>query len=170
MSPIQTRDAILTELLEKAKRKPTGWKATVGRHPMQQSQDYYVYHPQVGLYIIKEFEKNPYVRKGVGSKISRRIDDDIEDLFLHNKGNFGIIQGDMVKILHHLQQGYQPNELLQAAVDGRDLGIRIPLRGHASAEKPVFTKVHQALYEKRKKLDSAFDDVLAEEQIHTPYG
>ena len=97
------------------------------------------------------------------------IDDDIEEMFVHNKGKFGIIQGDMGKILHHLKQGYHPNDLMKAAVDGKDLGIRIPLQGNASAEKPLFTKVHQALSTKRKKLDEAFDEVLTDEQVHTSY-
>ena len=169
MASIQTRDAILEELLQKAKRKPTGWKAAMGVNPLQHSQDYYVFHPNIGLYVIKEFEKNPFVRQGVGSKVSRRIDDDIEDIFVHNKGKFGIVQGDMKKVLHHLERGHKPTELFQAAMDGKDMGIRIPLRGNATSEKPVFSKIHEAMGEKRKKLDAAYDELITEEQVNASY-
>ena len=97
------------------------------------------------------------------------FDDDIEDIFVHNKGKFGIVQGDMKKVLHHLERGHKPTELFQAAMDGKDMGIRIPLRGNATSEKPVFSKIHEAMGEKRKKLDAAYDELITEEQVDASY-
>lgn len=76
---IKSRNAILTDIIRDGKQHPNGWSATFGNDPESFSHDCYMFHPSVGIYLIKEYDKNPYEVKGVGSKIARHIDDDIVD-------------------------------------------------------------------------------------------
>lgn len=170
MSSIKQRDHLLQDLIKEAKTYPKGWKATIGTDPFHHSQDYYVYHPRVGLYALKEFEKNPYRREGVGGKIARKLDDDIDDMLAQSKGKFGIIQGDFPLILKHLKQGHSPHHILQQGLQGHDMGIRVPLQGHASTDASTFTTLRQAMKEKQKKLDTSFQDLLDKDGMTSSYG
>lgn len=64
----------------------TNWRAIAGQRENGIGEDLYLAHPGVGVYHLKTYAKNPFDVKGVGSKIARSIDDDIEPLF-PDKGN-----------------------------------------------------------------------------------
>jgi len=169
MASIKPRQQILQDLIDEAKRQPDGWKATIGTHPQHHSQDYYVYHPKRGLYVLKEFDKNPFTQKGIGCKVARRLDDDIDDVLAQSKGNFGIIQGELSRILHHMKQGYSPKHILEEGLQGGDMGIRIPLKGSASTDTSTFTTVRKALSSKQSKLDEQFEQLLDEDGLTNSY-
>ena len=79
------------------------------------SRDYYIFNPNISIYLLKEYEKNPFEIKGLGGKIARNIDDDIEAEILKNAGDFGIIQGDFQKIIKNLDKGIKPEKIYDAA-------------------------------------------------------
>jgi hypothetical protein len=130
---IKNRNEVLNDIIRDGKKHPTGWNAVFGRDLKRMSHDYYLFNPDIGIYLLKEYQKNPFQIKGVGGKIARHIDDDIESNITKNMGNFGIIQGDIRKILKNLEKGMHPKKILDAAIKGKkDLGINVPVRGIAS--------------------------------------
>jgi hypothetical protein len=124
---IQTREEILQDIIRKGKNAPKGWQATYRYDPQLHATEYNILHPAVGLYQIKEWQKNPYETQGVGTKIARRIDENLIDT---PRGNFGVIKYNPRKILEYATQGKPLQFLLEDALSGiKQKGIEIALSG-----------------------------------------
>ena len=168
---IKTRTEILNDVIHDGKKHPKGWKAVIGQDVKLLSNDYYIFHPQIGIYLLKEYHKNPFEIKGIGSKIARRIDDDIEEQIKKHNSSFGILQGDFRKILKNLERGITPESILNAAFKGKkDLGIQIPVKGRASSSENVFSDIKNELSTKQKKLDNKFEKIASDEGLYDSYG
>ena len=167
---IKNRNEVLTDIIRDGKKHPKGWNAVFGKDNQRMSNDYYLFNPNTGIYLLKEYQKNPYQVKGVGGKIARHIDEDIEENVIKNSGDFGIIQGDLRRIIANLQKGVQPQKILDAAVRGKkNLGISIPIRGHASKSESAFKNIHNNYSKKQKKLDSKFEEIANEDGLYRSY-
>jgi hypothetical protein len=166
---IKDRNNILTDIIKDADHHPNNWTAVFGKDYYHLSSDYYLFHPNVGLYLIKEYNKNPYVQRGVGGKIARYVDEDFEKTIKKFSGNFGIIQGDIHKITSHLQKGLHPNRIIEAAIKGKDLGLRIPVQGKASSSNESFSSLKDQYKPSRKKIDSAFQKMAKKDGIYQAY-
>jgi len=57
---------------------PDGWRAIAGQRRGGVGEDLYLGHPGAGVYHLKTYAKNPYDVRGVGTKVARKIDDDID--------------------------------------------------------------------------------------------
>jgi hypothetical protein len=166
---IKSRNAILTDIIRDGKQHPKGWSATFGSDPESFSHDCYMFHPSVGIYLVKEYNKNPYEVKGVGSKIARRIDDDIIDRLTNQSGDFGILQGNLQKILENIDKGIPPRKILEGAIQGKDLGLKIPVRGHASTSRETYEYLESTFSPKQKKLTSTFEKMVADDGLYASY-
>lgn len=60
---------------------PTGWRAVAGDRSSGVGEDMYLAHPGAGVFFLKTYAKNPYELRGVGSRVARKVDDDLESLF-----------------------------------------------------------------------------------------
>ena len=147
---IKSRDGILNDMLKDSKKYPKGWIATFGKDPLHFSNDYYVFNPNVGVYLLKEYQKNPFQIKGIGSKIARHLDEDIKDNIHKKTGDFGIIQGDIKKIIKNIDRGITPQKIFEEGLKGNDYGIKMPLRGKASTSKDSFSYIKEAFSSKQK--------------------
>ena len=166
---IKPRNDILRDIIRDAKKYPKGWNATFGHDTNLFSHDCYIFHPDIGIYLLKEYNKNPFEVKGMGSKLARRIDEDIEDQITKKSGDFGIIQGDIQKILRNINKGIPPQQILNSAINGEDLGITIPVQGKASTSKDTFHSIKNAFYSHQKKLDTYFEKMASEDGIYKSY-
>ena len=166
---IKSRHEILSDIIKDSDSHNKNWKAVFGKDPHLLSQDYYLFHEEVGMYLLKEYEQNPYVQKGIGGKIIRHVDEDLEQSIKKFSGDFGIIQGDIHKIAAHLQQGKKPHDIIDAAVKGIDLGLKIPLRGKASHTHDSFTTIRDQVKPKRKKIDEAFEKMAKKDGFYQSY-
>jgi hypothetical protein len=59
---------------------PEGWRALGGRRARGVGEDLYLGHPGVGVFHLKTYAKNPYDVKGVGARVARRVDGDLDPL------------------------------------------------------------------------------------------
>lgn len=166
---IKTRREILSDVIHEANEFPTDWKAVFGRDIKRLSTDYYLFHPDVGLYLLKEYEKNPLERLGVGSKIARYVDDDIRKTISTLEDNFGIIQGDFSKIFRSIQQGIHPTEIVHAAFRGKDLGLSIPLRGGVTSQTDTYLSLRSFKEKSQKKIDEQFEKLASENKVYNSY-
>ncbi|MBU0496587.1 MAG: hypothetical protein KKC68_06540 [Candidatus Thermoplasmatota archaeon] len=166
---IKSRHQILTDIITDAKKHSSGWKAAIGSDPHIHSKDYYIFHPHVGCYMIKEFEKNPFHRIGVGGKIARHIDEDIHQSISETSGDFGIIQGDMKKLIQSIQQGYDPSQILHEALQGNDRGLSVPVKGKAETHQESFSYLRDCFREKQKPLDRKLEKLLTNEGAYISY-
>jgi hypothetical protein len=65
---------------------PDGWRAIGGDRAGGPGEDLYLGHPRVGVYHLKTYAKNPFAVQGVGTRVARRLDDEIGS-YLPEKGS-----------------------------------------------------------------------------------
>ena len=99
------------------------------------------------------------------------MDENIEAEVSKYAGDFGIIQGDYRKVLKNLRKGIEPQKILDAAIKGKkDLGLNMPVRGHASSSKNVFDDIHNNFSTKQKKLEKKFEEMATDDGLYNSYG
>ena len=57
------------------------WRAVAGDRRGGPGEDMFLGHPSVGVFQLKTFAKNPYEVQGVGSRVARKVDEDLDPLF-----------------------------------------------------------------------------------------
>ncbi|RDZ44131.1 hypothetical protein C5B91_11400 [Haloferax sp. Atlit-10N] len=81
---------ILSEVVEDGRgRDPDAWRAVAGTRRRSLGEDLFLAHPNAGVYQLKTYAKNPYEVRGVGARVARRIDDDLDPLFPRRRGDDG---------------------------------------------------------------------------------
>ncbi|WP_299236803.1 hypothetical protein [Natronomonas sp.] len=85
---------VLEDVVE-SDAEPSGWRAVAGDRRGGVGEDLFVGHPTVGVFQLKTFAKNPFEVQGVGSRVARRIDDELEPIFPaeDEAGRFGVNRG-----------------------------------------------------------------------------
>lgn len=166
---IRQRNEILRDIIQDGKKHPKGWNAAFGTNPSSFSHDCYIFHPNIGIYLLKEYNKNPFEVKGIGSMLARRIDEDIEEQIRKKSGDFGIIQGDIHRILTNINRGIPPEKILTSAIQGDDLGLTIPVRGRASTSETTFHTLKNTFSRQQKKLETCFEKMVSEDGLYTSY-
>jgi len=84
-------DDILSDVVE-SDADPAGWRAVGGDRANGIGEDLYIAHPGVGAFQIKTYAKNPLEVQGVGTRVARRVDDELDPLFPDedSRGLFGV--------------------------------------------------------------------------------
>lgn len=59
---------------------PEGWRAIAGQRATGVGEDFYLGHPDSGVFHLKTYAKNPTELRGVGTQVARKIDDEIDPL------------------------------------------------------------------------------------------
>jgi len=167
---IKSRNDILNDVIKSGKKNPTGWNAVFGNDNKNLSRDCYIFHPKTGIFLIKEYNKNPYHIKGVGGKIARQVDEQIVNDISKPTSDFGILQGDLNKIIKNLNDGIKPDKMLKSAVKGKnEYGLSLPVRGNASNKKKSFDNIRNELETKQKKIDKKFKEIAEKDKIYDSY-
>ena len=167
---IKNRNHILNDIIKDGKKHPKGWNAVLGTDDKRLSRDYYLFHPKVGIYLLKEYNKNPFEIKGIGGKIGRHIDDDIESRIQKHKEDFGIVQGDFQKILKNLEKGIKPQTIFESALKGKkDMGLKMPVKGKATSSRKIFDDIKLNTSKKQEKIDSKFEKEAHDDGLYKGY-
>ena len=58
---IKTRNEILNDVIRDGKKHPKDWKAVFGKDNKSLSKDYYIFNPNIGIYLLKEYDKKNLV-------------------------------------------------------------------------------------------------------------
>jgi len=70
---------------------PGGWRAVAGDRAGGPGEDMFLGHPDSGLFQLKTYAKNPFEVRGVGSRVARQVDDEIDPLLPDKPGGrFGV--------------------------------------------------------------------------------
>ncbi|MFW6121492.1 MAG: hypothetical protein ACOC80_11415 [Petrotogales bacterium] len=166
----KSRREILNDIIRDSKKFPKGWKAAFGKDNKLFSNDCYIFNPNIGIYVLKEYQKNPFHVAGIGTKIARHIDEDIEEKINRNSGSFGVIQGNIHKIIKNIDKGIHPQKIFEEGIKGNDLGITMPIKGKASTSENIFAHLKQTFTSKQKKLDEKFEKMATEDGLYSSYG
>ncbi|MFB6079403.1 MAG: hypothetical protein ABEJ81_00125 [Haloferacaceae archaeon] len=80
--------AILEDVTESS-ADPDGWRAIGGRRAAGVGEDLYLGHPAVGVYHLKTYARNPFEVEGVGTRVARKVDGDLDPLLPDADGEDG---------------------------------------------------------------------------------
>ena len=166
---IKSRNQILNDVIRDAKKYPIGWKAVIGKDETRFSNDYYIFNEKSGIYLLKEYQKNPFEIRGVGGKIARYVDENVENEISKYATDFGIVKSNLLKITKNLKRGVSFEKILNAAVAGRDMGVSMPMRGFASSSKNSYKNIRNEFLNKQKKIDTNFEKIVTEDGLYNSY-
>lgn len=85
---------VLEDIVD-AKADPGDWHAVIGNRVQGIGEDLFLGHPRAGVFQLKTYAKNPYEVQGVGTRVARRLDDDLEPHFpdTNTPARFGLKRG-----------------------------------------------------------------------------
>ncbi|MFO7833686.1 MAG: hypothetical protein R6V31_06435 [Halohasta sp.] len=70
---------ILADVID-GDRDPEGWRAVAGQRQRGVGEDMYLGHPAAGVFHLKTYAKTPYELQGVGTRVARKVDEDLDPL------------------------------------------------------------------------------------------
>ncbi|MFW9778876.1 MAG: hypothetical protein ACFFE8_08480 [Candidatus Heimdallarchaeota archaeon] len=150
---------ILKEILREGKKTPGEWKALAAPTPDRSGSDLLIFHPTLGpTYQIRAYEKNPLNIQGLGTKLSRDVDERFLQLLEDRKtgGNLGIINLNFRELQNTMMEGIPFERIFLKALQGeKNRGMDfLNLGGHTLAQSPIpiLTKAQERLDSKYKRL------------------
>lgn len=174
---IRDWDDILRDVVE-SDVDPDGWRAVGGDRRAGIGEDLYLAHPGVGAFQLKTYAKNPFEVDGVGARVARRVDDDVEPLFPSegSSGIFGVQQPvedeetaeQRVKRVQsvvetHADAPTTPQALFEDIMDALESPAYGPMEfDHHDRPEPV-DELTELFEEAEELLDAEFEDVIDED-------
>jgi len=156
---------------------PGGWRAIGGDRAGGIGEDMYLGHPSAGVYQLKTYAKNPMTVQGVGTKVARKVDDDIDPLFPEQgTGVFGVQQSpedeeearekarDLEAVVGtHADAPTTPRALIEDMLDAMDSPAYGPMEfGHHDRPERM-AELSETFEEAESLLDAEFEDVIDED-------
>jgi hypothetical protein len=85
---------IVAEVVEED-ADPDDWRAVGGDRSTGVGEDMFLGHPAAGVFQLKTYAKNPFEVQGVGTRVARKVDEDLDPLFPERDadGRFAVQQG-----------------------------------------------------------------------------
>lgn len=166
---------ILEEVIEND-TEPDQWRAVGGDRASGIGEDLYLGHPSVGVFHLKTYAKNPYQVQGVGTRVARRIDEDIDPLFPdEHSGRFGVRtppadETDAKDQVNHVQEVIQahsdapttPDALFEDLMDALESPAYGPMEYDLTDRPEALSDLTDTFEEAEALLDSELDDLIDE--------
>ena len=162
-----------------ASADPDGWRAIAGQRSDGVGEDLYLGHPGVGVYHLKTYAKNPYDVRGVGAKVARKIDDDI-DPHLPNeelRRRFAVQSPpenedeaestarrleETIKV--HAEAPTTPDDLFRDVMDALDSPAYGPMEYELSDRPDDLESLSETFDEAERLLASELDDLIERDE------
>ncbi len=177
---MQVRDwqDILADVVE-SDADPAGWRAVGGDRSGGIGEDLFIGHPEAGVFQLKTYARNPFQVEGVGSRVARRIDEDIDPLFPTGDagpGLFGVQQpvadeseaetkakrvGAVVET--HADAPTSPQAFFQDVMDALDSPAYGPMDFDQRGRPDRLDELSGTFEEAESLLDAEFEDVIDED-------
>ncbi len=175
---IRDWDDILRDVVE-SNVDPDGWRAVGGDRRSGIGEDLYLAHPGVGTYQLKTYTKNPYEVQGVGARVARRVDEDIDPLFPTEEtgsGLFGVQQpaddeddaSERVKRLEsvvkaHADAPTTPQALFEDIMDALESPAYGPMEFDHHDRPETMDELTETFEEAEELLDTEFEELIDED-------
>jgi len=158
---------------------PDGWRAVGGDRAHGIGEDLYIGHPGVGVFQLKTYAKNPFEVQGVGTRVARRIDDELDPLFPGQgeaQGQFGVQQPpadedeaeqkvkDLQTVVEtHAEAPTSPGALFEDIMDALDSPAYGPMEFEQRDRPDPMDELTDTFEEAEELLDAEFEDVIDED-------
>ena len=158
---------------------PDGWRGVGGDRANGIGEDLYIGHPGVGVFQLKTYAKNPYEVQGVGARIARSIDDELDQLF-PGKGDaaglFGVQRApededdaeskvnDLETVVEtHADAPTSPEALFDDIMDALDSPAYGPMEFDDYDRPEGMGELTDTFEEAEELLDAELDDLIDED-------
>ena len=167
---------ILEDVVE-SKGDAGQWRAVGGDRARGIGEDLYLGHPSAGVFQLKTYAKNPFEVQGVGSRVARRIDDDLDPLFPERgTGGFGVQRPvedeDQAEAVHrkletvletHADAPTTPDALFEDVMDAVESPAYGPMEFDQYDRPDAIDDLADTFEEAEELLEAEFDDVVSED-------
>ncbi len=169
---------ILNDVVE-SNADPSGWRAVGGDRRSGIGEDMYIAHPAVGAYQLKTYAKNPFNVDGVGTKVARSIDDELEPLFPSKKsstGHFGVQEPirdedtaekrakELETVVEtHADAPTTPQALFEDLMGALDSPAYGPMEFDQTDRPEQMEQLTETFEEAEELLDKEFEDIIDED-------
>jgi hypothetical protein len=159
---------------------PHGWRAVAGRRRDGLGEDLYIGHPVAGLYQLKTYAKNPFEVRGVGTRVARRVDGDIEPLLPNRDGagRFAVRRPPededhaerMVKRLQaalevHADAPTTPDDFFDDVMEALDSPAFGPLEYDGGERPSRLDNLSSTFEDAEELLNAELDDLIEEDEV-----
>ena len=157
---------------------PEGWRAVAGDRSGGIGEDLYIGHPSTGVFQVKTYARNPYEVQGVGAKVARRVDDELDPLFPERgdaPGHFGVQEPvdeteveDVATRLEtvvetHAEAPTSPEALFDDIMDAMDSPAYGPMEFESRDRPAAMDDLTDTFEEAEELLEAEFEDVVDDE-------
>jgi hypothetical protein len=173
---MQVRDwqDIMEEVVDSG-ADPEGWRAVGGDRSGGIGEDLYIGHPSIGVFQVKTYARNPYEVQGVGARVARRVDDELDPLFPERgdaPGHFGVQKPvdeaeaeDVATKLEtvvetHAEAPTSPEALFDDIMDAVDSPAYGPMEFESQDRPEAMDELTDTFEEAEALLDAEFEDVV----------
>jgi hypothetical protein len=153
---------------------PSGWRAVGGDREGGLGEDLYLGHPGVGVYQLKTYAKNPFEVRGVGTRVARQVDDDIQPYFpAEGSGHFGVqspieseneaqqVGTELESVLSaHADAPTSPEDLFEDVMGALDSPAYGPLSYDREGRSEHLSGLTDTFEEAEEMLETEFDDLV----------
>jgi hypothetical protein len=171
-------DDILNDVVE-SDADPAGWRAVGGDRASGIGEDLYVAHPGVGAFQLKTYARNPFEVEGVGTRVARRVDEDIEPLFPEedeSQGLFGVqqpvddeetakerVQNLETVVETHADAPTSPQALFEDIMDAVESPAYGPMEFDNYDRPESMDELTDTFEEAEELLETEFEDIVDED-------
>lgn len=163
---------------------PADWRAVAGPRRRGIGEDLYLGHPSVGLYQLKTYAKNPFEVRGLGGRIARRLDDEIEPLLPNDQaGRFAVQQAPRDEdeaerkarrleetVKAHAEAPGEPDDLFVDLMDALESPAYGPM-DYDNYDRPDRLDEFASTFEDAEDLlESEFEDLIEDDGVNRGFG
>jgi hypothetical protein len=157
------------------------WRAVAGRRAAGVGEDLYLGHPSRGLYQLKTYARNPYDVDGVGTRVARRVDEDLDPLFPardDQAGRFAVRSGpededhaeematrveETVRV--HAEAPTTPDDFFTDLMEAMDSPAFGPMEFELSERPEALEDLSETFEEADRLLSAELDDLIEADEI-----
>jgi len=154
---------------------PEGWRAVGGDRSGGIGEDLYMGHPSAGVFQVKTYARNPYEVEGVGARVARRVDDELDPLFPERgdaAGHFGVQEPvdeeeaeGVAKRLEtvietHAEAPTSPEALFDDVMDAVESPAYGPMEFESHDRPDAVEELTDTFGEAEELLSAEFEDVI----------
>ena len=131
------------------------WRAVAGDRRGGPGEDMFLGHPSVGVFQLKTFAKNPYEVQGVGARVARSVDEDLDPLFPDGDsgGRFGVNDG-VDDAEEATERATELETVLEAHADAPTTPDALFEDVMGALESPAYGPMDYDMYDRPTDLDS----------------
>ncbi|TKX81126.1 hypothetical protein [Halorubrum sp. SD626R] len=172
-------DDILSDVASDA-TDPDGWRAVAGSRREGLGEDLYFGHPNVGVYHLKTYAKNPRDLRGVGARVARKVDGELDPLLPDEKseGRFAVrsppedeeAAEDVATRLRetlkvHAEAPTDPDHLFEDVMEAIDAPAFGPMDYRFDGRPDELDELSDTFDEAEELLSSELDDLIDEDDV-----